>query len=639
MPKDTRADRADDGRSSAAHHRVEALRISGGFLGGQQFEFVDGLNCFIGGRGAGKTTALELLRYGLGLMPDPRVAAQRHRSIEALVKANLGSGRVAVSLRTKMGMMYTAERGVSETVQVLNEAGAAVPISLDRDLIFGADIFSQNEVEEIAANPSAQLVLLDRFVQEDMAAIERDLGELQRQLHQTSADLLRLDGEIEDVRAKASEVPVIQEKLKAYEQVAGPDATRMSQAHAAKAQRQRESTIVHQVLDAARAAVSGVEANLRAFQATLAAEFDESAKSGANREIIEAIETDARTFEHAMELAATSIAGAARMLAAQSGEGRAALEKRHSEQEAEYRQLLSVLEQEGGRVSERATLQAHLTAALAASKEQQAKEAQRSAVAQKRTTLLSTASELRDRRFASRRNVADFLTHTFDGGIRVTVEQAANLDAYKRVLADALRGAGLKQGPTAERLVQHFVPTELARAVRESAVEKIAQAGLDEERGRRVVEALSSGGRAYEIELVEIDDLPRIQLRDGAVYKDSTELSTGQRCTAILPILLLQSERPLLVDQPEDNLDNAFIYETVVKSLRRAKGKRQIVFVTHNPNIPVLGDAERVFVLESNGRKASIRQVGNVDECKDAIENILEGGPEAFLKRKERYGY
>src|SRR6185436_15844988 len=106
-----------------------------------QLEFVDGLNCLIGGRGAGKTTALEFLRFGLGLMPDPRLSPQRHRALEALVKANLGTGRIKIDLRTKTDMLYTAGRGASETVQVVSDQGVAVPVSLDRDLIFSADVF------------------------------------------------------------------------------------------------------------------------------------------------------------------------------------------------------------------------------------------------------------------------------------------------------------------------------------------------------------------------------------------------------------------------------------------------------------------------------------------------------------------
>ena len=115
-------------------------------------------------------------------------------------------------------------------------------------------------------------------------------------------------------------------------------------------------------------------------------------------------------------------------------------------------------------------------------------------------------------------------------------------------------------------------------------------------------------------------------------------LSTGQKCTAILPILLLDSDNPLIIDQPEDNLDNRFIFQTVVESVRRVKQHRQLILITHNPNIPVLGDAEQVVVLESNGVRARLAREGNVDACKDEIVTLLEGGVEAFQKRGERYG-
>src|SRR5690606_1040437 len=100
--------------AKAPHHVVVKLGVSGGFLGGAELEFVDGLNCLIGGRGTGKTTALELLRFGLGLMPDPRIHPQRHKYIDGLVKSNLASGKVTVALCTKSGMRYTADRRASE---------------------------------------------------------------------------------------------------------------------------------------------------------------------------------------------------------------------------------------------------------------------------------------------------------------------------------------------------------------------------------------------------------------------------------------------------------------------------------------------------------------------------------------------
>ena len=165
----------DSDTQSSAHHTLAALRVTGGFLAGIQLEFVDGLNCLIGGRGAGKTTALEFLRFGLGLMPDPRTNPQRHKTLETLVRANLGNGHVIVELRTKSDMKYTAQRSVADSVQVRNEAGTPVPVSLDRDQIFSADVFSQNEIEDIAASPAAQLELLDRFKESEALAIARGL--------------------------------------------------------------------------------------------------------------------------------------------------------------------------------------------------------------------------------------------------------------------------------------------------------------------------------------------------------------------------------------------------------------------------------------------------------------------------------
>jgi DNA repair ATPase RecN len=257
------------GPKQSAHHAVLSLRVTGGFLGGAELEFADGLNCLIGGRGAGKTTALEFLRFGIGLMPDPKTSPQRHRAIDGLVKANLGNGRLSIELRTKTGMLYTAGRAANESVQVLNEAGAAVPISLDRDLIFGADVFSQNEIEEIASSPAAQLALLDRFQEEEALSITRNLEVLQRQLEQSGVDLRRLDEEIDDLRAKASELAVIDERLKGFAEVGGPDAARINALHAAKGARTREEKIPEMIIAAMQKAAREVNASAAGFQTSI----------------------------------------------------------------------------------------------------------------------------------------------------------------------------------------------------------------------------------------------------------------------------------------------------------------------------------------------------------------------------------
>jgi ABC-type bacteriocin/lantibiotic exporter with double-glycine peptidase domain len=125
---------------------------------------------------------------------------------------------------------------------------------------------------------------------------------------------------------------------------------------------------------------------------------------------------------------------------------------------------------------------------------------------------------------------------------------------------------------------------------------------------------------------------------DREVFRDASKLSQGQKCTALLPLLLARREAPLIIDQPEDNLDNHFIYETVVKSIQRMKGRRQMVFITHNANIPVLAEADLVVVLSSDGETGRVEKTGTLDECRTEIVDLLEGGQEAFDLRRQRYG-
>ena len=120
------------------------------------------------------------------------------------------------------------------------------------------------------------------------------------------------------------------------------------------------------------------------------------------------------------------------------------------------------------------------------------------------------------------------------------------------------------------------------------------------------------------------------------------ELSTGQKATAVLLLLLLESDAPLIIDQPEDDLDNRFITDGIVPRMRQEKRRRQFVFSTHNANIPVLGDAELILGLTPSGDARSGRaeikaeHKGSIDDqpVRRLVEDILEGGKEAFETRR-----
>lgn len=128
---------------------------------------------------------------------------------------------------------------------------------------------------------------------------------------------------------------------------------------------------------------------------------------------------------------------------------------------------------------------------------------------------------------------------------------------------------------------------------------------------------------------------------DGA-YREMDKLSGGQQVSLLLSLLLeTEDNRPLLIDQPEDELDNAFLFGTILPILRRLKGHRQIVFATHNANIVVNGDADQVIYLTADHEHGTVAAQGAIETpaVKQAIIDTVDGGGEAFKLRQAKYGY
>ncbi len=110
----------------------------------------------------------------------------------------------------------------------------------------------------------------------------------------------------------------------------------------------------------------------------------------------------------------------------------------------------------------------------------------------------------------------------------------------------------------------------------------------------------------------------------------------------MLPLIALSETTPLVIDQPEDNLDNKLIGKVLTNILAELKEQRQIIVCTHNPNIVVSGDAEQVVVLKAiSDRRAEVDIHGSIDneDIVKSVIDIMEGGKEAFLMRKKRYAF
>lgn len=148
-----------------------------------------------------------------------------------------------------------------------------------------------------------------------------------------------------------------------------------------------------------------------------------------------------------------------------------------------------------------------------------------------------------------------------------------------------------------------------------------------------------------DLALTTVEDQPRFryQVREGE-FIDFERASAGQQATALLRVLLNQSGPPLLIDQPEDDLDSQVVVE-VVERLWSAKVSRQLLFTSHNANLVVNGDAELVIccdyraATDHSGGRIKLQGAIDVEEVRGEITTVMEGGERAFKLRAEKYGF
>lgn len=239
----------------------------------------------------------------------------------------------------------------------------------------------------------------------------------------------------------------------------------------------------------------------------------------------------------------------------------------------------------------------------------------------------------------------------------ITVKYQEGL--YSPEFADSLKqmmGWRTSQVPKASIIAQSITITDFVNAVVKndfSPLQEIQYDGsrlLNDSEIAIIFQTLRQDNQYESLECLRFDDFPQIvvtkYMDNGgtkvSVTKRISQLSLGQQQSVLLGILLLSdSSRPLLIDQPEDNLDSEFIYKTIVSTLRKIKEHRQVIVVTHNPNIAVLGDAELIIPLKSTNSKAMIMSPGSIDDANTVklCCQILEGGESAFKQRQKIYGY
>ncbi|GIX50686.1 MAG: hypothetical protein KatS3mg132_880 [Limisphaera sp.] len=272
--------------------------------------------------------------------------------------------------------------------------------------------------------------------------------------------------------------------------------------------------------------------------------------------------------------------------------------------------------------------------------------------------------KVHEQRLAARRERAHAL-EKIDADVRLEILPFRDRDDFESRREQWFGGAGLQQRDWTVLCDYVFAPNgqvpdriwELVEAMR-ADVEATLSRGTTLEADQSKVAALVGADRLTrnffnaltrkdrlrldEMERFLPEDLvqARVRAADGS-FKTIETGSVGEKSTAILSLLLSAGDQPIIIDQPEDDLDNQYVYNVVVDLLRRRKFSRQVIIATHNANIPVNGDAELIVALGVKDRLGVVLGAGSIDrpDIKDLVSVIMEGSAEAFRLRRERYGY
>ena len=620
-------------------HRIHSISIIGGFLDGVHLGFDTGLNCIIGARGTGKTTILELVRYVLDELPRAETSAAARKRVDSLIEANLDGGRVEMLIETTDSLRYIITRSAGDDPIVMNEAREPTALSVKSFDFFRADIFSQNEVETIADPKRFQRDLIDTFSLAEINDFNQKIADVQHQVRNLARSEEPIQSNLNDCQEGLKQLPMIEDKLKALIGESRDDqAEAVNQAHEAKARRDRET----RAMASARQVLQSMKIDVEPLVGRLKNQLNQCLTpvlgTGDNQKLLSALVNGMRPCVTGADAELNKIVAHLDDALLELGQREQELREAHTLQEIEFRTLIEKHKAHQAQSAERVTLERRRNQ-LEEMKQQSAQALDKlSQLGVERAKLLDQLADLRNERFAVRAQIAERLTSELGPTIRVSITQDGETESYQKLIEEKLRGQGVQQGIVAQRLATRIPPSTLADIIRRAdETTLMVDAELNSNQAKRVITTFGSLENLALLETVDLDDAPTIELKDGAGYKDSVCLSTGQKCTTILPILLMESVNPLLIDQPEDNLDNRFVFETIVRSIQRVKKVRQLIFVTHNPNIPGLGDADMVIVMESDGEHGRSAMSGTVDQCEKPIVNLLEGGADAFRQRSNRY--
>lgn len=622
------------------HSEFLAMTWEGGFLNGASLRFNENLNVLIGGRGTGKSTIVESLRCVLDLQPLGEESGKAHQGI---VRNVLRDG-TKVSLLLRSHHPTPAEYLIQRTIPNPPIVRTATGTSDLRpsDIVPGIEVYGQHEISELTKSQDKLTRLLNRFMTPDTSASE-ERTQLRSELKRSRTKIVETQAELSDIEEKLLELPGLEEKLARFKD-AGVEEQLRDRSHVVSEEQflKTATSRIEPLTSTVTELGKKLPVDVSHFTSDTVKALPAAETLAALVPVIEQLNTDMAQALESM--------GAALQRATDGIEHvRAVWDVRREQVQSTYEETLRKLQQtkiEGAQFIKLRTQIEELRPLRDSKRELE--DALRELLASRRD-LLTKWEDSKAAEFRRLDRAATKVSKRLKGTVRARVTHAGNRQPLLSLIKSRVSGRTAESQEIFRKRAELSL-TELADAVRGGADTLESKFWIPAAQAKNIADAGTS--LAMEIEELELPPTTAIELNVGSSESDPAwqtldDLSTGQKATAILLLLLLESEAPLVVDQPEDDLDNRFITDVIVPKMREEKRRRQFVFATHNANIPVLGDAELIAALSASGDagrgKAEIPfgYEGSIDSqpVRRLVEELLEGGRIAFEMRRLKYGF
>jgi len=623
---------------------LKRVSTSSGFLEACPVEFGRSLTCVIGARGTCKSTLIESIRFAFEtdrarvatLVKDENVGDQSLPTF-GIIKATLRAGSVRCELER-------ADNGSEHEVTLEREVGGQPRIFLDgvrehtsHDLLGEIEVFSQGDLQRIAEddNDELRLALIDRPNRSQVAKLNTERRETAEALSRLGPELRVVRGRLSTLDHEVTQLDPARSQLDRLTQaapVASPELEAERQGHE---RRQR-------VLGALKSAeaerrglanrLAGVRASAHQLAESVATITEDSGDTLAD-EMSPLEELLGAVGELTTVTSKIDAISLTRLIED--------LERRFEDASERYYQLRQQEQAVNESLKQQHVLKRQVEHLEQLRSEAEGERKKESDLLNERRKLRGKLRQIDDQLYDLRIAEIDSINDEHGDTVQLTLSSSSNTRAYADHLRELLVGSRIHaQEEVARSIVDRLEPSTLIDLAEAGDAHQLADLlGRDLGQMTRIVAQLGDHDDLYDLETELPANRLEVTFFDDGEPKPVETLSKGQRATALLPIILRPLPYPLLFDQPEDDLDNSFVFKSLVATVRQLKSKRQLIFVTHNANIPVLGEAERIVVMSMKGPKSAAPALtGSVDGRKQEILNLLEGGAEAFAKRERYYG-